>query len=78
MTRNPKQRALPEDWNYEDTLAQIEAIANRLETGDMPLSDVFEQFAEAVGSLKQCDQFLQSKQKEAALLLETLVEGEAE
>lgn len=70
--------ALPKDWSYEDTLARIEDITAQLETGDMPLADVFEQFGEAVGSLKQCDQFLQDKQKEATLLIEMLVDGDEE
>ena len=78
MPRSKKVPALPKDWSYEDTLARIEDITAQLETGDMPLADVFEQFAEAVGSLKQCDQFLQDKQKEATLLIETLVDGDEE
>lgn len=77
MPRAKKAPALPDDWSYEDTLSQIESITTQLETGELPLADVFEQFAEAVGSLQQCDQFLQSKQKQASLLIETLV-GEDE
>lgn len=76
MPSPKKAPALPKDWNYEDTLAQIENITTQLETGDMPLAEVFEQFVVAVGSLKQCDQFLQDKQKEANLLIETLVDGD--
>lgn len=76
MPSPKKVPALPKDWSYEDTLARIEDITAQLETGDMPLADVFEQFAAAVGSLKQCDQFLQDKQKEATLLIETLVDGD--
>lgn len=68
---------LPADWNYEATLAQIESITQQLETGELPLADVFEQFSEAVTSLQQCDRFLQAKQKQASLLIETLV-GEEE
>ncbi len=77
MARAKKSPTLPDDWSYEETLARIELITGQLETGDLPLAEVFEQFAEAVGSLQQCDQFLQSKQQEAALLIETLV-GEDE
>ena len=75
MPSKKKPAALPKDWSYEDTLARIEEITAQLETGDMPLADVFEQFSEAVGSLKQCDRFLQAKQKDAALLIETLVDN---
>ena len=77
MPRKKKPPALPDDWSYEDTLSKIEDITAQLETGELPLADVFEQFAEAVGSLQQCDQFLQAKQTQASLLIETLV-GEDE
>jgi exodeoxyribonuclease VII small subunit len=77
MPRTKKLPALPDDWSYENTLARIEMITDQLETGELPLAEVFEQFAEAVGSLQQCDQFLSSKQQQATLLIETLV-GEDE
>ncbi len=74
MPRAKKTPALPNDWSYEDTLCRIEAITNQLETGELPLADVFDQFAEAVGALQQCDQFLKAKQAQAHLLIETLVD----
>lgn len=77
MPRPKKDAALPKDWRYEDTLSRIETIAAQLETGELPLAEVFEQFAEAVGALQQCDRFLQEKQQQASLLIETLV-GEDE
>lgn len=77
MPRAKKAPALPDNWNYEETLAKIEAITTQLEAGELPLADIFEQFAEAVDSLQQCDQFLQLKQQQASLLIETLV-GEDE
>ncbi|MEL6157902.1 MAG: exodeoxyribonuclease VII small subunit [Cyanobacteria bacterium J06554_11] len=72
-----KNSELPDDWSYEDTLTRIDAITRQLETGEMPLADVFDQFAEAVTALQQCDRFLQSKQKQATLMIETLI-GEDE
>ncbi|MEM9151771.1 MAG: exodeoxyribonuclease VII small subunit [Cyanobacteria bacterium P01_F01_bin.3] len=68
-----KMPPLPKDWSYEATLEQIETITQQLETGELPLADVFEQFSEAVTALQQCDRFLQEKQKQASLLIETLV-----
>ncbi|MEL6605206.1 MAG: exodeoxyribonuclease VII small subunit [Cyanobacteria bacterium J06614_10] len=68
---------LPDDWSYEDTLTRIDTITRQLETGDLPLADVFDQFAEAVTALQACDRFLQAKQQQAALMIETLV-GEDE
>ncbi len=77
MPRPKKTPSLPEDWNYEATLRRIEVITNQLETGELPLAEVFDQFSEAVGALQQCDQFLQQKQQQASLLIETLVDDEA-
>ncbi|MGB3291673.1 MAG: exodeoxyribonuclease VII small subunit [Phormidesmis sp.] len=74
MPRAKKTPALPDDWSYEDTLCRIGAITRQLETGELPLADVFDQFAEAVGALQQCDQFLKAKQAQAHLLIETLVD----
>ena len=74
MPRAKKTPTLPDDWSYEDTLCRIEAITSQLETGDLPLAEVFDQFAEAVGALQQCDQFLKAKQEQAHLLIETLVD----
>lgn len=65
-------QALPEDWNYEVTVAQVEAIVDRLEAGELELGEVFEQFQIAVQSLGQCEQFLQEKQSQVDLLIETL------
>lgn len=73
MPRAKKPPALPDDWSYEETLSEIEEITTQLETGELPLADVFEQFAKAVESLQKCDQFLQAKQTQASLLIETLV-----
>ena len=73
MPRQPKPPSLPDDWNYEDTMTHIESITQQLESGDLPLAEVFDQFAEAVSALQQCDRFLQDKQKQASLLIETLV-----
>lgn len=78
MPRNPKPPKLSEDWSYEDTLSQIEGITQQLETGELPLAEVFEQFSQAVKALQQCDTFLREKQKEASLLIETLVGEEDE
>lgn len=76
MPRPKKTPPLPEDWNYEATLRRIEVITTQLETGELPLAEVFDQFSEAVVALQQCDQFLQQKQQQASLLIEMLVDDE--
>ncbi|MEL7501298.1 MAG: exodeoxyribonuclease VII small subunit [Cyanobacteria bacterium J06554_6] len=69
-------RAKKEEWNYEGAIASIEQAIDDLETGELPLADVFDQFTQAVKQLQQCDQFLRQKQSEAQLLIETLGDEE--
>ncbi|BAY67391.1 exodeoxyribonuclease VII small subunit [Anabaena sp. FACHB-709] len=58
--------------NYEAKVAEIEAIISRIESGELELEAVFEQFANAVEYLRQCDTFLQQRQQQMDLLIETL------
>lgn len=67
-----QSNAIPEDWKYESAVEQVEAIVDRLEAGELELGEVFEQFQQAVQSLNQCEQFLQDKQEQVSLLIETL------
>lgn len=77
MPKKTKKLTVPQEWSYEETIHQIETLTTQLETGELPLAEVFEKFSEAVTALQQCDQFLQEKQTQATLLVETLV-GETE
>jgi exodeoxyribonuclease VII small subunit len=67
MQRNPGQ-----DWSYEKTVEQVETILEAIESGDLELKEVLEQFAVGVESLRQCEEFLTSQQEQVELLLETL------
>ncbi|ARV62648.1 exodeoxyribonuclease VII small subunit [Nostocales cyanobacterium HT-58-2] len=59
-------------WSYEAKVAEIERIIARIEAGDLELQEVFDQFAAAVESLRQCESFLQERQQKVDLLIETL------
>jgi exodeoxyribonuclease VII small subunit len=59
-------------WKYEEKVAEIEEIIARIEAGDLNLEDVFEQFAQAVSYLQECQSFLQKRQQQVDLLIETL------
>jgi exodeoxyribonuclease VII small subunit len=59
-------------WNYEAKVAEIETIIARIEAGELELEEVFEQFANAVEYLRQCESFLQQRQQQVDLLIETL------
>jgi len=64
--------SLQENWNYEAAVTQVEAIVARIEAGELELEEVFEQFAAAVEYLHQCEIFLQQRQQQVDLLIETL------
>ncbi|WP_315788596.1 exodeoxyribonuclease VII small subunit [Fischerella sp. JS2] len=61
-----------EVWNYEAKVAEIEGMIDRIEGGELELADVFEQFAQAVEYLRECESFLRQRQQQVDLLIETL------
>ena len=60
------------DWNYEETVDRIEAIIDRVESGDLPLEEVFDQFAVAVECLQECESFLARGKEQMDLAIELL------
>lgn len=65
---------LPPDWRYETTVADIEAIIERIERGELGLAEVFDQFAIAIEQLRHCELFLTRQQQQVDLLIETLLD----
>ncbi|MEH2449446.1 MAG: exodeoxyribonuclease VII small subunit [Nostoc sp.] len=61
-----------EGWNYEAKVIEIEGIIAGIEAGELELEEVFDQFAKAVEYLRQCESFLQQRQQQVDLLIETL------
>jgi exodeoxyribonuclease VII small subunit len=61
-----------EGWNYEAKVIEVEGIIARIEAGELELSEVFDQFTKAVEYLRQCESFLQQRQQQVDLLIETL------
>ncbi|AFY45140.1 exodeoxyribonuclease VII small subunit [Nostoc sp. PCC 7107] len=61
--------------NYEAKVVEIEKIIARIEAGELGLEEVFEQFATAVEHIRQCEGFLQQRQQQVDLLIETLNDG---
>lgn len=68
----PAPGSLREDWNYEQTVERIEAIISRIESGELDLAEVFDEFATAVENLRECETFLAERQRQMDLLIETL------
>lgn len=74
---NSEHQARPqssENWSYEATIAQIEAIITRIELGELELEEVFEQFELAVSRLQECEAFLAHHRQRMDLLIETLTD----
>lgn len=69
---DPATMPLQESWNYEAAVAKVETITAAIEAGKLELEEVFEQFAAAVEYLRQCETFLQQRQQQVDLLIETL------
>ncbi|MBD2209184.1 exodeoxyribonuclease VII small subunit [Nostoc linckia FACHB-104] len=70
--KNPANSDALTAWNYEAKVAEIEQIITRIETGELELEAVFAQFTTAVENLRQCENFLQQRQQQVDLLIETL------
>ncbi|NEQ63988.1 MAG: exodeoxyribonuclease VII small subunit [Symploca sp. SIO2D2] len=64
--------SLPESWNYETKVAEVEQIIKQIEAGELDLAEVFEQFTTAVEYLNQCQTFLLQRQQQMDVLIETL------
>jgi exodeoxyribonuclease VII small subunit len=64
----------PETWNYEGAVEKIEDILHLMESGDMNLSDLFEQFGVAAAYLKECDRFLATQRAQVELTIEYLTD----
>jgi exodeoxyribonuclease VII small subunit len=67
---------MKKDWNYEAKVAEIETIISRIEAGELQLEEVFEQFSAAVKSLRECETFLQQRQQQVDLMIETLQDND--
>jgi len=65
---------LPPPWSYETTVSEVEAIISSIETGDLELAEVFNQFAIAVEHLRSCETFLNQQKQRMDLLIEILTD----
>lgn len=60
------------EFNYEETVINIETIIAQIESGKLTLEEVFEKFSIAVADLQKCEIFLTQGQQQINLLIETL------
>ncbi len=63
-------------WNYETSVAEIEGMIGRIESGELPLEKVFSEFEVAIKEVKKCEEFLNQGTERMKLLIETLEDDE--
>ncbi len=66
-----------DNWSYEAAIAEVETIIQQIESGELDLSEVIEQFQTAAHTLKQCDAYLTQKQNQVELIIEELSDLES-
>ena len=57
------------NFSFEEKLAELEKIVNKLETGQVPLDDAIEEFKKAMDLVKECDEKLNSAQEAIAKIV---------
>ena len=57
------------EFSFEENLAELEKIVNKLETGEVPLDDAIEEFKKAMDLVKKCDEKLNSAQEAIAKIV---------
>ena len=58
-----------ENLSFEESLAELEKIVNRLETGEVPLDDAIGEFHKAMKLVKLCDEKLNSAEEAIAKIV---------
>jgi exodeoxyribonuclease VII small subunit len=59
----------PESLDFEHSLAELEALVERLEHGDLPLDDALKSFERGVALTRQCQGALKAAQQKVEILL---------
>lgn len=62
-----RQQKIPD---FETALAELEALVEKMEQGDMSLDDSLQQFERGVQLTRSCQQALQTAEQKVQLLLE--------
>lgn len=57
------------DINFEDTIKELETIANQLEKGDLNLDESVKRFEEGMALSKKCTKILDEAEKKITILI---------
>ncbi len=60
---------MEKEANFEDTIKQLEIIANELEKGDLNLDESVSKFEEGMKLSKKCSQILENAEKRISILI---------
>lgn len=58
------------ELNFEETIKQLEVLANELEKGDLPLDKSVAKFEEGMQLSKACVEMLEEAEKKISILLQ--------
>jgi exodeoxyribonuclease VII small subunit len=64
--------------DFEASLAELEALVERLEQGDLPLDDALKSFERGVALTRQCQGALKAAQQKVEILLSSSAGAEPE
>lgn len=74
-----KKRTPPvESVNFEAALAELEALVERMEHGDVPLEESLQLFERGVTLTRQCQQALKDAEQKVEILLRKTAAAEPE
>ena len=61
---------MSETPDFEKTLAELEALVQQMETGDLPLAKAMEEFERGIKLTRQCQAHLEKARAQVAALLD--------
>jgi exodeoxyribonuclease VII small subunit len=64
--------------DFEEALAELESLVERLERGDLPLDEALKVFERGVALTRHCQSSLQAAQQKVEILLKRGTEPQAE
>src|SRR5580704_12626012 len=77
-SKSPDPSAQESPVDFEHALAELEALVERLEHGDLPLDDALKSFERGVALTRQCQGALKAAQQKVEILLNSSVNADPE
>jgi len=76
LATSPKDAAAAKEPDFEQALAELEQLVERLERGDLPLDEALKTFERGVSLTRHCQTSLKAAQQKVEILLKK--SGQAE